>query len=257
MKRWFLCAAISVCLICVGCSTAKRDIVTQTSTIDALLAGVYDGDISCRQLLKYGNFGIGTFDRLEGEMLILNATVYQVKADGKVYTPDTDIKTPFACVCQFKADKSLFLEKEMNYKEFEELINKTVPNNNIFCAIKIVGKFEKMETRSVPAQSKPYPPLEEVTKNQPKFYMENVSGTIVGFRSPPFVKGIGVPGYHLHFITNDHKQGGHVLSFELAKGKCDIDFCNQFFLILPKNVEAFKNVDLSKDRGEELEKVEK
>ena len=257
MKRWFLCAAISVCLICAGCSTAKRDIITQTSTIDALLAGVYDGDMSCRQLLKYGNFGIGTFDHLEGEMLVLNATVYQVKADGKVYTPDTDIKTPFACVCQFKADKSFLLEQEMNYKELEELIDKAVLNKNIFCAIKIVGKFKKMETRSVPAQNKPYPPLKEVTKNQPKFYMENVSGTIVGFRSPPFVKGIGVPGYHLHFITNDHKQGGHVLSFELAKGRCDIDFCNQFFLILPKNVEAFKNVDLSKDRGEELERVEK
>ena len=257
MKRCFLCIVISVSLFCFGCSTTTRNTVTQTSTIDALLAGLYDGNISCRQLLKYGNLGIGTFDRLEGEMVIINGTVYQIKANGKVYTPDIDIGTPFASVCQFGSDKSLFLKKGMDFTGFEDFINKSVPNNNIFCAIKIVGEFAQMKTRSVPAQKKPYLPLGEVTKNQPEFHMGNVSGTIVGFRCPPFVKGINVPGYHLHFITTDYKQGGHVLSFEISNGKCDIDLCNQFFLILPKDKEAFENVDLSKDRTEELEKVER
>ncbi len=257
MKKWFLCIAFSVYLICSGCSTTGKNTITQTSTIDALLAGLYDGHISCRELLRYGNFGIGTFDRLEGEMVIINGTIYQIKADGKVYRPDIDIKTPFATVCRFSADESFSLKKRMNFKEFEELIDKLVPNQNIFCAIKIVGEFAQMKTRSVPAQKQPYPPLAEVAENQPEFHMRNVSGTIVGFRCPLYVKGINVPGYHLHFITNDYKRGGHVLSFEITKGKCDIDLCNQFFLILPKSKEAFENVDLSKDRSEELEKVER
>lgn len=233
-KKHSLCIAISVCLFCFGCSTAPKNTITQTSIIDALLAGQYDGNMSCRQLLKHGNFGLGTFDRLDGEMVIVDGTVYQVKADGKVYTPDTDIETPFACVCQFSSDKSFSLKKGMNFRGFEEFINKAVPNTNIFCAIKITGEFAQMKTRSVPAQKKPYPPLLEAIKNQPEFHMENVSGTIVGFRCPAYVKGINVPGCHLHFITSDHKQGGHVLSFEISKGKCDVDLCNQFFLILPK-----------------------
>ena len=94
MKRVFLWFALGVCLLCLGCSTAVPNTVTQTSTIDALLAGVYDGNLSCRELVHYGDMGIGTFDHLEGEMIIVNGAVYQVKADGKVYTPDMGIKTP-------------------------------------------------------------------------------------------------------------------------------------------------------------------
>ena len=257
MKRCFLCIAISVYLLCLGCSTTGRDTITQTSTIDALLAGLYDGNMTCRQLLKHGDLGIGTFDRLEGEMIVMNGTVYQVKADGKVYTPAMDISTPFASVCKFSADKTIALKKGMDFKALEELINKSAPNQNIFCAIRIVGNFAQMKTRSVPAQKMPYPPLREVTKNQPEFYMENVSGTIVGFRCPPYVKGINVPGYHLHFITSDYTRGGHILSFEITDGKCDIDLCNQLFLILPMDKEVFGGIDLSKDRSKELEQVEK
>jgi len=257
MKKWLFCLVLAASLVFAGCSTVKKNTVTQASTINALLAGVYDGQISCRNLLKYGDFGLGTFDRLEGEMLVLNNTVYQIKADGKVYTPDVDIKTPFAAVCQFSSDKSFGIEKGMNFEAVEKLINKHAPDQNVFYAIKITGKFAKMETRSVPAQQKPYVPLAEVTKNQPQFYMNNVSGTIVGFRCPLYVKGINVPGYHLHFITDDRMQGGHILSFETTSGKCELDLCNQFFLILPKDKEAFANVDLSKDRSDELKKVEK
>ncbi len=257
MKKWFLYITLIIYLICSTNAIAEKNTVMQTSTIDAVLAGVYDGDMSCRELLKYGDFGIGTFDRLDGEMIMLNGTVYQIKADGEVYTPDIEIKTPFASVCEFNTDNSINLNRKMDYKELEGFIDKLVPNQNIFCAIKIEGDFSRMKTRSVPAQKKPYPPLAEVTKNQPEFHMKNVSGTIVGFRCPQFVKGINVPGYHLHFISNDFKQGGHVLGFEITGGKCDVDLCNQYFLVLPQDKEAFQNVDLSKDRSGELEEVEK
>ncbi len=114
-----------------------------------------------------------------------------------------------------------------------------------------------MKTRSVPAQKKPYPPLSQVTKNQPEFNYKNVSGIIVGFRCPPYVKGINVPGYHLHFISDDFTKGGHILDFKIKSGKCEIDLCDKFFLILPKDVTDFENVDLSKDRSEELMDVER
>jgi acetolactate decarboxylase len=86
--------------------------------------------------------------------------------------------------------------------------------------------------------------------------MNNIDGTIVGFRSPPFVKGINVGGYHFHFLSSDSLQGGHVLDFEFADGKCEIDKCNELLLILPEN-DSLKDVDLSKDKTQELQKVEK
>jgi len=252
-----LCFAVGLCLLISGCVTPARDIVFQVSTIDALLAGVYDGNISCSNLMEHGNFGIGTFDRLDGEMVLLDGNMYQIKADGKVYKPAPSVKTPFAAICQFTSDRTIPIKAGSDYKAIENLINEYAPNQNLFYAIKITGQFSLMKTRSVPGQQKPYPPLKEVTTNQPEFNMENISGTIVGFRCPPYVKGINVPGYHLHFISSDRTQGGHILSFKIADGKCEIDVINQYFLTLPVNTKEFAETDLSKDRSKELNDVER
>ena len=241
----------------IGCQKSQYDTITQISTIDALLAGLYDGSVSGAKLLKHGNLGIGTFDKLDGEMVVFDGLVYQVKADGKVYQPDLDFSTPFATVCYFNQETTFLLEAGLNFSAFEEKINRIAPNQNIFCAFRIEAAFGIMKTRSVPAQKKPYPPLSQVTKNQPEFNYENVSGYITGFRCPPYVKGINVPGYHLHFISDDFTKGGHILDFEIKSGNCQIDLCDKFYLILPRDETGFQHIDLSKDRSKELVEVEK
>jgi len=258
MRRYVFTIVFGTVLFFFGCApSGHKDTVTQYSTIDALLSGFYDGDISCKELLNYGNFGIGTFNRLEGEMIILDGSVFQVKADGVVYKPAVETKTPFATVCCFHSDQELVFNKRLDFDALQTVIDEAVPNKNIFCAIKITGTFAQMKTRSLPAQKKPYPPLLEVTKNQPEFLMENVKGTLLGFRCPSYVKGINVSGYHLHFISQDLNQGGHVISFELVNGRGEMDVCRTFYLILPENQDAFRCVDLSKNRSKELERVEK
>jgi acetolactate decarboxylase len=107
------------------------------------------------------------------------------------------------------------LDKAEDYGQLEQYLDKLLPTENIFYAIKIEGTFKYIKTRSVPKQNKPYPPLVEVVKNQPTFEFHNVKGTIVGFRCPSYVEGINVPGYHLHFITGDKKAGGHLLECHL------------------------------------------
>lgn len=114
-----------------------------------------------------------------------------------------------------------------------------------------------MHTRSVPAQKRPYPPLAKVAETQPEFVMKDISGTIVGFRCPDYVKGINVPGYHLHFISCDFRQGGHILGFELSEGHVEIDTANRFTLIMPEHAGGRKKLDLSRERDKELEAVEK
>ena len=168
-----------------ACAKPAADTVFQASTIDALLAGVYDGDISIQQVQQEGDFGIGTYDALDGEMILLDGAMYQVKADGKVYLPDPLGKTPFATVCNFSADTALPLPAGADFETVEQLLDDYAPNQNLFYAIKIEGHFKSMHTRSVPSQQKPYLPLKEVTKNQPEFTMTNVSGTIVGSGAPP------------------------------------------------------------------------
>jgi len=257
MRKYAVSIAICFSLIFLSFRAHTQDTVMQVSTIDALVAGLYDGTMSCDRLLQYGDLGIGTFDRLEGEMLVLDGTVYQVKADSAVYTPDGKMTTPFAAVCRFGADDSINLKKGMNFEEMEKMIDTSISNNNLFYAIKITGTFSYMKTRSVPAQNKPYPPLAEVTKNQSVFEMKNISGTIVGFRCPAYVKGINVPGYHLHFISDDRARGGHILDLETDTAICAIDRCNQFLMVLPTEGEAFQKVDLSTDRTKDLYQIEK
>jgi acetolactate decarboxylase len=254
--KFFAIFSAAIILFVSGCATPSKNTAYQTSTIDALLAGVYDGETSCAELLKHGNLGIGTFDGIDGEMVVLDGEVYQVKSDGRVYRPKPSMMTPFATVCRFTPDTSVNIPAGSDYNALKKTVDNLAPNQNLFYAIKITGKFKAMKTRSVPGQHKPYPPLKQVTANQPEFSMSNISGTIVGFRCPPYVKGINVPGYHLHFLSSDKTQGGHILSFEVDSAECEIDELNRYFLTLPHGSSDFADTDLAKDRADDLKKVE-
>lgn len=257
MKKRVGCIFILIGLIFCGCVTkTSTDTVYQISTIDALLAGVYDGELSLRELVTHGDFGIGTFDRLDGEMIVLDDSVYQVKADGHVYRPDLKMKTPFATVCRFMPERNMTLPAGLDVGQMHAYLDSLAPNPNLFYAFRIKGNFRRVKTRSVPGQHKPYPPLSEVTAHQPEFEMADISGTLIGFRCPPFVEGINVPGYHLHFLSSDKMRGGHVLEFDIRKARLEIDRLDRFVLQLPKETEDFAATDLSQDRTEELEDVE-
>ena len=256
MNNWQAIAAMGVGLGLAGCAGPSRNTVYQVSTIDALLAGTYDGDLSLRDLRRQGDFGIGTYDNLDGEMVLLDGTFHQVKADGKVYAPDLDGETPFAAVCAFQPEKAFPVPPGADLAAVAALIDREAPNANQFCAIRIEGTFTAVRTRSVPPQKRPFPPLKEIAATQPMFDLSNVAGTIVGFRCPPFVAGVNVPGYHLHFLSRDRSRGGHVLAFELASGTAQVDVLDRFVMQLP-GTEDFATVDLARDRQQDLQGVEK
>jgi acetolactate decarboxylase len=251
-------ALVPLIALLPACSgQTDRETLTQISTIDALLNGVYDGVMTIGELKEYGDFGIGTFEALDGEMLVLDGVVYQVRADGAAYVMDNEDETPFASVTYFDSDYSAELPEGMNYAELQEYLDSLLPTENIFYAFKISGSFSYMKTRSVPAQEKPYPPLVEVTQNQPEFEFGSVEGTIVGFRCPSFVDGVNVPGYHLHFLTADKDAGGHILDFNITQAEVSIDYTSEFRMILPGEDSDFYKLNLEADLSEDLEQVEK
>ncbi len=254
MKRLAVLALLFVGLL--GCHSAPKDTVTQFSTIDAILAGAYEGRMTLAELRRYGDHGIGTFDALDGEMILLDGLFYQVRGDGRVLRPDDSLTTPFASVVALRPDRALPVVAPLNFAAFRLNVDAAIPNANNFCAVKAVGRFSSVKVRSVPPQTKPYPPLVEVTKSQPVFTAADVEGVLVGFRTPEFGKGINVPGYHLHFISGDRSFGGHVLEFVMERGTIELDYCPRLALILPETSD-FGKVNLSLDRAAELEKAEK
>lgn len=255
--RFLLLVAILAITIS-GCSHfhGNKDILFQASTINSLLEGIYDGDITYKDLKKHGDFGLGTFNALDGEMIGFDGKFYQVKADGIAYPVDDSQKTPFAVVTFFEPDKTVYLARPLDLKQLEEYLDKLVPTKNIFYAIKIKGDFEYIKTRSVPRQNKPYPRLVEVVKHQPIFEFHNVKGTMAGFLLPAYMKTINVPGYHLHFLTEDRKAGGHLLACRIKNVKIEIDYTSNLYLVLNKEGEFYK-ADLTKGKQTELEKIEK
>jgi acetolactate decarboxylase len=113
-----------------------------------------------------------------------------------------------------------------------------------------------MKVRAIPAQHKPYPTLTDAAKNQSVFTYRDVKGTVVGFYTPVFFKGLNVVGYHLHFISDDRHTGGHILDFTVpANTTVEYDMTPEFTMSLPTSG-AFAGVDLSKDLSSALSKVE-
>lgn len=250
-------AVVALVFFLSGCNMPSSNGITQVATIDALLAGVYDGHMSLQTLRSYGDFGLGTFEALDGEMILLDGTFYKVRADGKVYRPALSEQTPFASVTKFVSDYTETIQGPMDMPALEAKIDALVPPNRFYAFI-VRGEFRNIQTRSVPAQSEPYPPLAEVTKNQSVFTLSQVRGTLLGFRLPAFVQGVNVPGYHIHFLTDDFASGGHVLSFEMTAGTLEADTVHDWLHIyFPTASDSFGAADLTQDRTKELENVEK
>lgn len=249
---------LALAFISAGCCGPRgQNTLTQFSTIDALLAGVYDGTTSLHDVSRHGDFGIGTFHRLDGEMILLDGNFYQVRADGVVYRPGRNETTPFASVVHFHPRHTISASPAPTYTAFTEWLDRDHIAPNDLTAIRVQGTFSYVKVRSVPAQNKPYPPLAEVTRNQPVFEAADISGTLIGFRSPAFVKGLNVPGYHVHFLSDDRQFGGHILEFHFQGGEVQLMPCSRFVLLLPDAKSDFADVDFRTDRSEELEKVEK
>ncbi len=233
----------------------EENVLYQVSTIDALLGGVLEGDVDFKTLKKKGDFGIGTFNGLDGEMLAFDGDFYQVKSDGAVIQAADHLKTPFCSVVFFNQTKKIHLKAPSVFQDLSRTLDPLLPSENLIYALRIDGVFEYIKTRSVPRQEKPYPKLTEVVKTQPVFEFENVRGTLIGFRFPNYMKGLNVPGYHFHFLKEDREGGGHVLDWKIGGVDIKIAEISTFHMAIPREDEFYK-MDFSADKSADLAKVE-
>ena len=225
---------------------ARSAEVFQTSTMSALLDGVYDGDITIEELLRHGDFGLGTFNRLDGEMVVLDGECYHLRADGSATKADRADRTPFAAVTHFTPSTTINVDASTSRTDVLALIDDAVDSPNLIYAIRATGTFSTVHTRTVKAQTPPYPPLTEASDGQAVTIFEQVDGVLVGFRTPEFEQGISVAGYHLHFLDADRTSGGHVLDFTLEAGRIEISTASELHLRLP-TTGAFLHADLAGD----------
>jgi len=234
--------------------TATR--VFQVGLMSALLAGVYDGPTTLREVLRHGDLGLGTFNGLDGEMILVDGDCFRMRSDGSVDRPSLDERTPFAIVMRFTVSASSAIDQPMNRAGVVALAQTLVPSENYLYAVRLNGMFESVTTRTVQRQSRPYRPMRDAVSDQSVLEFRSLAGMIAGFRTPLYERGIGVPGGHVHFIDEERRRGGHVLDFRILSGTIDVCLATELDLRLPLD-DAFRDADLEpQDLGEQLAATE-
>lgn len=188
----------------------------------ALLDGIYDGEMTVGELLGHGNFGIGTFDALDGEMIVLDGVCYQVRGDGSARRAALDQRSPFTVMTNFVPHITGTPPPGLRRAELADFIDELQPSENYMYAVRITGRFSEVTVRTVTKQSKPYRPMVEATGDDAELRFHDIQGVIGGFRTPVYEKGIGVPGCHVHFLDDHRSAGGHVLDFTLDSGEVEL-----------------------------------
>lgn len=247
------------CTLVAGSLPAEEhndEVLYQVSTIDALLAGVYDSVTTVGALIKRGDFGIGTFAALDGELIALDGVVYQAGSDGQVRRMPPKTGTPFMAVTAFASDQTFTISGPVDFEAFQIQLEQRFPSRNLIYAVKAEGRFAQIHYRSVPRQQRPYAPLAEVAQEQVTFEQRDIDGTLIGFWCPSFVEGINVPGFHLHFLSADRAHGGHVLDFSMMQTSVELDHTSGWDIQLPTSPD-YLEANLDSDRSAELQSVER
>ncbi len=212
----------------------------------AFVNKIYDGTLSAKELKTKGDIALGSYNALDGELIMLDGVLYQITEDGIMHKPGDEAKIAYTNATFFESDQSFDLNAIPNYDSLRQRINRKLPTTNIFYAFKIHGKFNHMKCGGLHKQDKPYATgLDVLIPKRPVFERENVEGTMVGFYCPDLVGDISVPGYHLHFISDDEQFGGHVMEFNADHLSVALDHIWEYHFVLPQTDE-YKKVTFEK-----------
>ncbi len=237
---------------------SNKETVYQVALLQSLTQGYYDGIIKVSELREHGDIGIGTFEGVNGEMIVLDGTVYQALGDGSVQKADDNETVPFSNVTFFDSDVKEEISDIKDINALKEALDKTVAKNgkNMFCFVKLNGEFKKMNVRSELKQEKPYKSLDKaLATDQREFNYDNIKGTVVALYCPDYMGGLNTPGWHFHFISDDKTKGGHILELAFDSAQAEYDITPEFDMCLSDDDE-FQKMELSKDVSGAIKKVE-
>jgi acetolactate decarboxylase len=226
----------------------------QVSTATALVEGIYQGAVRVGALREHGDLGLGTFEDLDGEMVVVDGRFFQVRSDGSVRECDNDVLSPFAVVTRFTPDASVTLDHCPDLSHLTARFDRLRDTDNLFFALRVDGLFEGIHTRAL-RRTKEEGTLVQAAAVQPEFEFHDVSGTLVGFWTPEYARTLNVPGYHLHFVSADRQKGGHLLQCRGSNLRLQIQREGDYRILLPETADFLK-ADLRRDPAADLAQAE-
>jgi acetolactate decarboxylase len=226
----------------------------QVSTANALVQGVYQGCVTVGTLKTHGDFGLGTFDGLDGEGLMLDGKVYQAMGDGSVVEPPASATAPFWVTTMFRADRTEQLPGVNGWDDLCAQLDAFRISPNLFAAIRIDGLFDLLQYR-VACKTAPGTDLVTATSHQAEFTARGFRGTLLGFWSPDYSRALSIPGYHLHALADDRRTGGHVLGVRGTDLRLQLMQVDGLAVALPETPQ-FLAADLTADPAAALRQAE-
>lgn len=214
-------------------SGSATDPYYQVSTYGRLSDGHYEGVMTLDRLLEHGDFGIGTVEGIDGEMIILDGTAYRAGTDLVPERISSGTMIPFAMVTRFSTGISYSVADIDDYAELKELYGGMADRLRpcVALAVMLEAEFDSITIRSVPGQEVPYPPLVDVIAEQTTMVLNGVQGTLVGFIISSGLGDINLAGFHLHFLSEDMSYGGHVLDLSFEEGMMYVDQMTSMTLV--------------------------
>ena len=199
----------------------------QVSTLQALALGFSKPVIEVGELLEHGDLGLGTFEDVDGEMIVLDGKCYRAQDNGDVVPAESERGVPFASVCRFEPQEPRAIGSKDTIDHLKEWLTLQIEEEfglNSMYAVRIDGEFSKVDARSESGTKAHHVTLKDaLSVTQKAFIFENVKGTLVCVYYPDYMDGINAAGWHLHFLSDDKKHGGHVFDVSLTQG--DAAFC--------------------------------
>ena len=232
----------------------ERHSLFQVSTSNALAQGVFSGAVTVGELRRHGDFGLGTFAGLDGELVMVDGVCFRAGAGGDIEEVGDEREVPFALVTRFVADVDTVVERVDGISQLAGQLDRLRPSQNLFAGIRVEAGFDRLTLRAA-CPARPGEGLLEATQHQSEYRVVGAVGTLVGFWGPEYARAVGVPGYHFHFISDDRRMGGHVL--DVTGGPLDVGMQVEsgLHLAIPETA-AFLSADLSGEHGAEIEAAE-
>ena len=231
----------------------------QVSTLQALALGYSRAVITVEELIREGDTGLGTFEDVNGEMIVMDGQCYRADQTGHVTIVAPETGVPFAAVARLYGEQQFTLAHMPDIASVRTELTRKIEEVfglNSMHIVRIDGEFEKVDARSEAPYRSHHITLKEVlSQTQEAFLFEKIRGSLVGVYFPDYMDGINMPGWHLHFLSEDRTKGGHVFDVSIRNGTAKVDKINNIFINLPKEA-AFDTYSLKQDLQEEIKSVE-
>ena len=231
----------------------------QVSTLQALALGYSKAVINVEELLQEGDTGLGTFEDVNGEMIVMDGHCFRADQNGNITTVSSNTGVPFAAVAKLYGDQQFTLRNMPDITSVRAELTRKIEERfglNSMHVVRIDGVFEKVDARSEAPYRSHHITLKEVLgQTQKAFLFENIRGSLVGVYFPDYMDGINLPGWHLHFLSEDRSKGGHVFDVSILDGNAKVDRITSISIDFPKEA-AFDTYSLKQDLQDEIKSVE-